>query len=236
MARVRTITLEDILPGVRVFRNRVDAGAQLAERLAAYQGQDVLVLGIPRGGVPVAAEVAHQLGAELDVLVARKLGARFQPELAIGAVTANGGRYLNQDLIEQTGVSAAELEAITAAEMAEAHRRQARFRGRRPAPRIAGRTVILVDDGLATGATMRAAVRSVRQRHPARLVVAVPVGAAETCAALREEADEVIAVYEPELFLAVGLYYRDFSPPEEAEILRLLQASRPRPTKPAARG
>jgi putative phosphoribosyl transferase len=223
-----TFRLEEFLPNVHVFRDRTDAGAQLAERLVAYQRQDVLVLGIPRGGVPVAAQVARKLDAELDIVVARKLGAPFQPELAIGAVTANGGRYLNAMLMQEAGVTEAYLAAVTARETAEAHRREERFRGTRRAPRVEGRIVIIVDDGLATGATMRAAVRSLRKHQPARLIVAIPVGAPETCDALRAEADDVVVLHEPEPFLAVGLYYGDFSPTDEQEIEVLLQASQQR--------
>jgi len=223
-----TFSLVEFSPGLRLFRDRADAGARLAERLTAYQGKHVLVLGIPRGGVPVAAEVARKLDAELDIVVARKLGAPFQPELAIGAVTANGGRYLNDVLMQESGVTDDYLEKVTAEEMAEARRREERFRGQRAAPRIQGRTVIVVDDGLATGATMRAALRSLRQRQPARLIVAIPVGPATTCADLRTEADQVIALYEPEPFLAVGLYYEDFRATAEREIERLLRLSRRR--------
>ena len=220
-----TLTMADFLHSWHMFRDRNDAGAQLAERLEAYRGHDLLVLGIPRGGVAVAAEIARRLNAELDIIVARKLGAPFERELAIGAVTANGGRYLNDALVKAAGVTVEFLQAVTADEMAEADRREGRFRGKRAAPRIDGRTVIVVDDGLATGATMRAAVRSLRKRQPARLVVAIPVAPPETCAALRAEVDEIVALYEPELFLAVGLHYQDFSPTEDREIERLLQAN-----------
>jgi putative phosphoribosyl transferase len=221
-----TLNLADFLPNVHIFRDRTDAGAQLAERLVRYRGRDVLVLGIPRGGVPVAAEVARKLDAELDIVVARKIGAPFQPELAIGAVTANGGRYLNNALVREAGVSDEYLATVTAEEVAEAHRREQRFRGQRPPPRIEGRIVIVVDDGLATGATMRAAVRSLRKRQPARLIVAIPVGPPETCAALRAETDDVIALLEPEPFVAVGLYYENFEPTRAGEIELLLRASR----------
>lgn len=226
------LTLADLLPTLRVYRDRVDAGAKLAQRLEAYRAQDPLVLGIPRGGVPVAAEIARRLDGELDVVVARKLGAPFQPELALGAVTATGGRYLNAALIQEAGVTDAFIEAETRAEMAEARRRESRFRGSRPAPRMAGRTVIVVDDGLATGATMRAAVRSVRKYEPARIVVAIPVAPAQTCAVLRDEADEVIALHEPEPFVAVGLHYQDFRPTEEADIERLLSENQSRHLRP----
>jgi putative phosphoribosyl transferase len=212
--------------GGALFRDRRDAGARLGERLAGYRGRDALVLAIPRGGVPVAEEVARRLDAELDVVVARKLGAPGQPELAIGAVTANGGRFLNDELVGETGAAGAYLERVTAEQMAEARRREERFRGGAAPPRIAGRTVIVVDDGLATGATMRAAVRSVRQRGPARLVVAVPVGSGEACAALAAEADELVCLAIPALFWAVGLHYADFRPTEDAEVEAILRAAR----------
>ena len=220
----------------RQFRDRVDAGVRLAEGLAAYRGRDVLVLGIPRGGVPVAAEVARRLGGDLDVVVARKLGAPGQRELAIGAVTANGGRFLNEELIGELRVPPGYLEQVTAEERAEARRRQERFRGDRPPARVTGRTVIVVDDGLATGATMRAAVRSVRRERPATLVVAVPVGAREACDALREEADVVVCLSQPEPFVAVGLHYERFEPTEDAEVQRILREWResPHPGTPRA--
>jgi putative phosphoribosyl transferase len=210
------------------FRDRRDAGARLAARLAAYRGRDALVLTIPRGGVPVGDEVARCLGAELDVVVARKLGAPGQPELAIGAVTADGGRFLNERLVAESGAAGAYLAAVTARERVEARRREERFRGRAPPPRVAGRTVILVDDGLATGATMRAAVRSVRQGGPERLVVAVPVGAAGACAELGAECDEVVCLGTPEPFRAVGPYYRDFRPTRDAEVEQILRQAHAR--------
>jgi putative phosphoribosyl transferase len=212
----------------RYFRDRVEAGRLLAERLESFRGEDVLVLGIPRGGVPVAAEVARDLDGELDVIVARKLGAPYQEELAIGAVTANGGRFLNEELIGEIGISPAYLEAVTAEERAEAAAREARFRGHRPPPRVKGRTVILVDDGLATGATMRAAVRSIRHQRPARLVVAVPVGSPEACATLRREADEVVCLDEPAFFFAVGQFYANFEQTQDEEVQALLRGAQAR--------
>ncbi len=210
------------------FRDRIDAGRILADRLGTYRGKDVLVLGIPRGGVPVAAEVARRLNAELDVLVARKLGAPGQPELAIGAVTAKGGEFINEEMVGSLGVSRAYLQDVRRDQMAEARRREARFRGNRPAERIQDRVVILVDDGLATGATMRAAVRSVRKHGPAFLLVAVPVGSREACAALQEEADEVICPLIPDSFGAVGYFYENFEPTEDVEVERILREFTPR--------
>jgi predicted phosphoribosyltransferase len=210
-----------------LFRDRRDAGIQLAEALSSYRGQDVLVLGIPRGGVVVAAEVARRLEAELDVIVARKLGAPISRELAIGAVTADGERYLNEDILRELHVSERYLQTVTEEEQAEARRREERFRAGRPPARIAGRTVILVDDGLATGATMRAAVRSVRRQGPARLVIAVPVGARETCEELRAEADEVVCLQQPEPFWAVGAHYQHFEPVDDNTVQELLRSFTP---------
>jgi len=218
-----------------LFRDRRDAGRALAARLERYRGSDTLVLGLPRGGVVVAAEVARRLGAELDVVVARKLGAPISPEVAIGAVTASGERVLNEDLIRELDVSEAYLSGVTAVEQREARRREAWLRGNRPPPRIAGRTVIVVDDGLATGATMRAALRSVRKQSPAHLVVAVPVGSREACEALRAEADEVVCLYTPASFNAVGSYSLKFDQTSDEEVRRLLQAFTPGKILPYAR-
>ncbi len=212
--------MDDIL-----FVNRRDAGVLLARELARYRGTNAIVLGIPRGGVPVAAEVARELGVELDVVVARKLGAPFSPELAIGAVTADGECFLNEPLIREIGVSSAYLQQVTERERAEALRREELFRGTNQRGSIRDRTVIIVDDGLATGATMRASVRSARRQGAAKIVVAVPVGSQEACAGLRGEADEVVCLFEPEPFYAVGLYYEHFDPTTDEEVRQSLAAS-----------
>lgn len=207
------------------FANREAAGGALADALAYYRGADVLVLGLPRGGVVVAARVAEDLAAELDVIVARKLPSPISQELAIGAVTADGERYLNEGLISELGVSDMFLDAVTGVQRAEAKTRERQFRGTRPAPRITGRIVILVDDGLATGATMHAAVRSVRKQYPAHLIVAAPVGSHEACEALAREADEVVVPWRPEPFGAVGLYYENFVQTSDAEVQQILEHS-----------
>lgn len=204
------------------FADRRDAGRTLAERLRPFAPAHPIVLGIPRGGVPVAAEVARALRADLDVIVARKLGAPFSEELAIGATTANGGRWLNEPLIHHLGVSVQYIERVTAEQMQEATRREHLFRDGRPPLSLVGRTVILVDDGLATGATMRAAARSARGQAPAKLIIAVPVGARETCEDLRDEADEVVCLAMPEPFYAVGMHYRDFGQTPDDEVVHLL--------------
>jgi len=216
-----------------LFHDRREAGRALATRLEGYHGTHALVLGLPRGGVVVAAEVARAIEAELDVLVSRKLGSPISPELAIGAVTANGGRFLNEDVIGALNVSEPYISAVTAIQRAEARRWETIVRGRRPAPLLLGRTVILVDDGLATGATMRAAVRSARQQGCGRLIVAVPVGSTEACAALRGEADEVVCLREPDDFGAVGNWYDHFEQTEDEEVRRLLDKfTSPLPREP----
>ncbi|HEY7502940.1 MAG TPA: phosphoribosyltransferase family protein [Gemmatimonadales bacterium] len=205
------------------YRDRAEAGARLADALNRYRGQRPVVLGIPRGGVPVAAAVARGLDGELDVVVARKLGAPRHEELAVGAVTADGGRYLNQDIVAALDVSDEYLRQVTDQQMREARSREQRFRGGRAARPLEGRTVILVDDGLATGATMRAAARAVRARRPARLVIAVPLGSADTCEALAAEADDLICPFRPEPFIAIGLHYVDFRQVDDAEVVAILQ-------------
>jgi predicted phosphoribosyltransferase len=209
-------------PARPLFRDRIEAGRVLAERLAEYRGKGPVVLGIPRGGVVVAAEIARRLEGSLDVLVARKLGAPGSPELALGAVTADGERFLNHDIIRMLGVSREYLDSVTSLEMAEARKREEWLRNLRSAVSVTGRVAILVDDGLATGATMRAAVRSVRQRKPAKLVVAAPVGARDACATLSQEADEVVCPYQPEPFGAVGFFYQHFDPVADQEVQAVL--------------
>jgi putative phosphoribosyl transferase len=221
-----TMDMRDKLSNQYAYRDRIDAGQKLAGLLKSYVGKDALILAIPRGGVPVAAEVARELKAELDVVVARKLGAPMQPELAIGAVTANGGLFLDEDALVEIGVSKDYLEQEIARETEVARQREARFRNGRHPARVEGRTVIVVDDGLATGATMRAAVRSVAKRQPAKLVVAVPAGAREATIALRRETDEVVCPLTPEPFYAVGLYYADFAPVEDEEVEAILEQAR----------
>jgi putative phosphoribosyl transferase len=210
-----------------MFADRIDAGIRLGRALGSYRGTQPLVLGIPRGGLPVAAEVAKALDGELDVIVARKLGSPISPELAVGAVTADGARYLNEEVIADLGVPDAYLDRVTQEKAAEARQREERFRRGRPALDVAGRTVILVDDGLATGSTMVAAARSLRARHPAKLVIAVPVGPRETCERMEGEADEVVCLQMPEYFLAVGLHYIDFSQTEDEDVERILREAHP---------
>lgn len=205
------------------FRDRVDAGRVLARELEEYKGRpDVLVLALPRGGVPVAFEVARELGAPLDVFVVRKLGMPGHEEYAIGAIATGGVRIINSEAIRTFGVTNAEIEAVTAEERLELERRERRYRDGRPAPDVAGKTVILVDDGLATGSTMRAAVEALRQEEPARLVVAVPTAAPETCKEIAALVDEMVCAITPEPFYAVGLWYDDFGQTTDEEVHDLL--------------
>jgi predicted phosphoribosyltransferase len=206
------------------FRDRRDAGRQLAERLLEWAGRpDVLVLALPRGGVPVGYEIARRLEAPLDVFVVRKLGVPGHEELAMGALASGGVRTLNHDVIQALGISADVVESVAARESEELKRREREYRGDRPPADLADRVVILVDDGLATGATMRAAATAVRSRGPKAVVVAVPVGAPEACAAMGEVADRTVCLLTPRWFSAVGAWYDDFSPTSDAEVRDLLE-------------
>lgn len=212
------------------FRNRTDAGRRLAEKLAAYADRpDVLVLALPRGGVPVGFEVARALGAPLDVFLVRKLGVPGYEELAMGAVATGGGRVLNDEIVRGLGISEHDIDSAAARELQELARRARLYRGDRSPPDAAGRTVILVDDGLATGATMRAAVEALKQQHPARTVVAVPTASPDTCEALKAEADDVVCAMSPEPFFAVGHWYEDFTQTTDDEVRDLLRAKRDLP-------
>jgi predicted phosphoribosyltransferase len=208
------------------FQDRDDAGRRLAAELSAYVGRDdVIVLGLPRGGVPVAYRVAEALHTPLDVFVVRKLGLPWHEELAMGAIASGGVRVLDSDLIKIARVSDADIERVTMAEQTELERREKRYRGDRPFPDLHGKTVILVDDGLATGSTMRAAVHALRQQGPGDVVVAVPVAPPEVCDAFRYIADEIVCAETPEPFQAVGLWYKDFSQTTDDEVHRLLESA-----------
>ncbi len=206
-----------------IFADRADAGRQLADRLADYaDDKHVLVLALPRGGVPVAAEVAHALHAPLDLFLVRKLGVPGHEELAMGAIASGGVRVLNEDVVSALQIPHDVIDAVAEQEQRELERRERAYRGDRPPVQVRGRTVILVDDGLATGSSMRAAVAALRQQGPARIVVAVPVGAPETCHDLGHEADAVVCVQTPEPFYAVGLWYEDFAQTTDEEVRELL--------------
>jgi predicted phosphoribosyltransferase len=205
------------------FADRHDAGRQLARQLSQYAHRtDVIVLGLPRGGVPVAYEVARALDARLDIFVVRKLGVIAQPELAMGAVASGGVRVLNRDIVRELNISQEQIDAVTAAEAQELQRRERAYRGDRPPLDVAGCAVIIVDDGLATGASMRAAAEALRKLNPARLVVAVPVASMETCERFRHEVDDVICAITPKPFRAVGEWYGDFSQTSDDEVQALL--------------
>jgi putative phosphoribosyl transferase len=210
------------------FRNRMDAGHRLAALVAgASVGKSALVLGLPRGGVPVAAEIARRLGLPLDVLCVRKLGVPFQPELAMGAVASGGAVVLNDDVIEQFAPTADEFDAVLAVEQAELERRERHYRGVTAPPlQVAGRAIVLVDDGLATGATMEAAVRALHAQHATRVIVAVPVGASEACARIAALADELVCLARPTFFSSVGRWYEDFGQTSDEEVIDLLAEAR----------
>ena len=208
------------------FRNRTEAGQLLARKLRRYADRpDVIVLALPRGGVPVASEVARALRAPLDVFLVRKLGVPGQEELAMGAIATGGVKVLNEDVVRALKIPQRVIDSVAAQEARELERRERLYRGDRPAPDVNGRTVILVDDGLATGSSMRAAVAALRQKNPRRIVVAVPIAAAATCREFEAEVDEIVCYQTPEPFYSVGLWYEDFSQTTDEEIRQLLERS-----------
>ena len=210
-----------------IFRNRIEAGQLLAEKLMFYANQpNVIVLGLPRGGVPVAFEVAKALGVPLDVFVVRKLGTPGQRELAMGAIATGGVRVLNEEVVEGLGITMEVIDAVTAAEKQELKRRELAYRGSYSQPELRGKTVILIDDGVATGSTMRVAVRALNAQHPARLVVAVPTIAGSTYVELRQEVDNLVALMTPERFYGVGQWYEDFNQTSDAEVAHLLERAK----------
>ena len=208
----------------KIFKNRTDAGQFLAEKLTQYMNRaDVVVLALPRGGVPVAYEVAQRLNAPLDVFVVRKLGVPGYEELAMGAIASGGVRVLNLDVLSHLLIHEAIIDQVTEFELSELKRRERLYRGNRPPLEVKGKTVIIVDDGLATGSTMRAAVKALRQKQPKKIVVAVPVGARETCDSFENEVDTMaVCAITPEPFQAVGLWYQDFSQTTDEEVRELL--------------
>jgi putative phosphoribosyl transferase len=210
------------------FRDRAEAGRLLADRLEEYAGRDdVIVLALPRGGVPVGAELARRLGAPLDLFLVRKLGVPGREELAMGAIASGGVRVLNDDVVAELGITEEDIARTALVEGRELERREQRYRNGRPVADLRGRTVILVDDGLATGATMRAAALAVRGQGPERVVVAVPVAAEPTCDEFPAEVDEVVCALTPEPFLSVGSWYEDFSQTTDEEVRELLARATP---------
>jgi len=206
-----------------IFADRIEAGRSLAWRLDKYAGRDdVIVLGVPRGGVPVASEVAKVLHAPLDVFLLRKLGVPGQEELAFGAIASGGVRVLDRQTVRALAISDSDIAAITAREQKELQRREQLYRGSRPALSAAGKIVILVDDGIATGASMLAGIRALRQLHPAKIVIAVPVAPSATCKRMANEVDELVCVAAPDPFYAVGRFYDDFSQVEDEQVIELL--------------
>ena len=211
---------------MQLLRDRREAGRLLAEMLTSYSGRDdVVVLGLPRGGVVVAFEVAKALNVPLDVFLVRKLGAPGQEELAVGAIASGGVRVMNSDVVDALGLSDSQIEAVAAREQVELERRERAYRGGAKPLDLVGKTVILVDDGLATGASMRTAIRSLKSHRPGRIVVAVPTAPRSTCIALKREVDEAICLMTPEPFYAIGQWYLDFSQTSDEEVVALLQAA-----------
>jgi putative phosphoribosyl transferase len=207
-----------------IFKDRSDAGRKLATRLKRYADRaDVLVLALPRGGVPVAYEVAEALKAPLDIFLVRKLGVPGYEELAMGAIASGGVRVINKDVVRMLNIPGEVIDAVAADEQQELARRERAYRDNRPPPNVKGRIAILIDDGLATGSTMRAAAAALRKQGPARIVVAVPVSSPETCDEFRSEVDEIVCAVTPEPFRGVGLWYEDFSQTTDEEVRELLQ-------------
>lgn len=210
-----------------IFKNRQDAGEKLAEKLTEYAGRDdVLVLALPRGGVPVAFEVARRLGTPLDIFLVRKLGVPGQEELAMGAIASNGVRVLNESVVASLNIPDAAIEAVARREQIELERREKAYREGLPAPRVKGKVVILIDDGLATGATMRAAAIALKQQNPAKIIIAVPVSSPETCKEFEAKVDAIVCAVTPRPFYGVGMWYEDFSQTTDEEVRQLLQISR----------
>ena len=219
---------------MRRFANRTEAGRELAEMLDAFRGRpNMLVLALPRGGVPVAFEVAQHLGAPLDVFTVRKLGAPANGEYAIGAIATGGVVVIDESAVEALGVSDLELKALIARERRELSRRERLYRGDRASPEVKGRTVIVVDDGLATGSTMQAAVTALRALGPARIIVAAPVASPQACAAMRRVADACVSCHTPDPLYGVGSWYEDFTQTSDAEVLELLEHAARRAGRPA---
>ena len=219
-----------------IYRDRTEAGKRLATQLMNYANRsDVLVLALPRGGVPVAFEVARALRAPLDIFLVRKLGVPGHEELAMGAIATGGVRVLNEDVVEYLRVPGEVIDAVAVDELRELERRERAYRGDRPQPDVRGKIVILVDDGLATGSTMRAAAAALRQQQPARIVVAVPVSAVQTCDEYRMGVDEIVCAVTPEPFQAVGLWYEDFSQTTDEEVSGLLKQAAGRELSPPAK-
>jgi putative phosphoribosyl transferase len=213
------------------YRDRREAGQVLADRLRHFAGRhDVIVLALPRGGVPVAFEVANAIGGALDVFMVRKLGLPGHPEFAMGAIASGGIRIVDDDVIRDYRIPATAIDQIARAEQQELERRELAYRGARPALALRDRVVILVDDGLATGSTMRAAVIAVRRQLPSQIIVAAPVGARQACAALDQVADEVVCAVTPEPFRAVGLWYQNFEQTTDDDVRRLLDAAAAAPS------
>jgi putative phosphoribosyl transferase len=212
-----------------IFADRIEAGRKLAEKLEAYANRtDVVVLGIPRGGVTVAFEVAARLHAPLDVFLLRKLGVPGQEELAFGAIASGGVRYLDKEIVETVGISDEEIERVTSMELKELQRREQAFRSGRPALNVQGKTVIVVDDGIATGSSMSAGIKALRQLRPGRMVIAVPVAPDRTCKRLASEVDELVCLQTPLSFHAIGQFYEDFLQVPDEEVIELLKrAHRP---------